>query len=126
MNQSRKEIGKYIQTIVHDSKSDDGSFAARVWSAMAGRVRGESLAGIEIQSVENLRLDGEAFDKVSLLSHMQLGMADIVHLLAADSLKCTHVASTDSDFHRLRDEIESSFDFKILFKDEIFSIFKNV
>jgi hypothetical protein len=55
---------------------------------------------------------------------MQLGMADIIHLLAADALKCTHFASTDSDFNRLRQEIEGSFKFKILFKDEIFGVVK--
>jgi hypothetical protein len=121
---SRKEIGKFIQTIFRDSNANDDSFPAQVWGAMASRIRGESLAGIQIESVENLRFDADAFDKVSLLSHMQLGMADIVHLLAADSLKCTHFASTDYDFHRLRNEIEDSFKFKVLFKDEIFGIVK--
>lgn len=118
---SRKEIGRFIQTIVRDSAGEN-SFPANVWSAMASRVRGESLAGIRIEPVDNLKFDAEAFGKVTLLSHMQLGMADIVHLLAADSLKCTHFASTDSDFNRLRAEIEESFDFRILFKDEIFGI----
>ena len=121
---SRKEIGKFIQLIVRDSNSNDDSFPAQVWGAMASRIRGESLAGIQVESIENLCFDADAFGKVSLLSHMQLGMADIVHLLAADSLKCTHFASTDSDFDRLRKEIEDSFKFKVLFKDEIFGIVK--
>lgn len=121
---SRKEIGQFIQTIVRDSEANDDSFPARIWGAMASRIRGESLAGLQIRAVDQLKFDADAFEKVSLLSHLQMGMADIVHLLAADALKCTHFASTDSDFHRLRTEIENSFDFKVLFKDEIFSVVK--
>jgi hypothetical protein len=122
---SRKDIGEFIQTIVRDSKANDNSFPARLWAKMASRGRGESLAGIQIQAVDSLRLDADTFDKVSLLSHMQLGMADIVHLLAADSLGCSYFASTDSDFNRLRNEIEDSFKFKVLFKEEIFGIVKS-
>jgi predicted nucleic acid-binding protein len=121
---SRKEIGQFIQAIVRDSDANDNSFPARVWGAMASRIRGESLAGIQIRAVDQLKFAEDAFGKVSLLSHLQLGMADIVHLLAADSLKCTHFATTDSDFHRLRKEIENTFDFKVLFKDDIFGVVK--
>ncbi|MDX1948090.1 MAG: hypothetical protein SFU86_22015 [Pirellulaceae bacterium] len=121
---SRKEIGEFIQKVVRDSEENYQSFAGRIWGEMASRIRGESIAGIHIEAVDQLKFDADAFDKVTLLSHMQLGMADIVHLLAADSLKCTHFASTDSDFNRLRVEIEASFKFKVLFKDEIFGIVK--
>jgi len=121
---SRKQIGEYIQQVVRDAKDADDSFAAQLWGAMASGARGDYLAGIDIRPVDNLRFGPDAFKKVSLLSHMQLGMADIIHLLSADALKCTHFASTDSDFARLRKEIEVSFKFKILFKDEVFSVVK--
>ncbi len=121
---SRKQIGEFIQQIVRDAKEAEDSFAAQLWGAMASGARGECLAGIIIKPVHNLRFGADKFSKVSLLSHMQLGMADIIHLLAADALKCTHFASTDSDFSRLRKEIEAAFKFKILFKDEIFSVVK--
>jgi hypothetical protein len=121
---SRKDIGKYIQQVYRDSKGAGDSFAAQLWGAMASSARGEAIAGIDIKPVDNLRFGPNAFKKVSLLSHMQMGMADIVHLLAAEALNCTHFASTDSDFGRLRDEIEAQFKFKILLKDEIFAVVK--
>jgi hypothetical protein len=121
---NRKQIGEFIQQVVRDAKGADDSFAAQLWGEMASGARGEYLAGIMIKPVDKLRFDSGVFSKVSLLSHMQLGMADIVHLLAAEALKCSHFASTDSDFNRLRAEIEASFKFKILFKDEIFSVVK--
>ena len=126
---SRKEIGAFIQQIVRDADAAAAAehynaFANQLWGAIASGARGEELAGIHIEAVDNLKFDADAFAKVSLLSHMQLGMADIVHLLAADALKCTHFATTDSDFNRLRHEIERSFQFKILFKDEVFTIVK--
>ena len=121
---SRKQIGEFIQQVVRDSRNEYNSFVSHLWAAMASGTRGQSLAGIEIESVESLQLNSDAFAKVSLLSHMQMGMADIVHLLAADALSSTHFASTDSDYNRLRMEIEESFDFKMLFKDEIFSVVK--
>lgn len=121
---SRKEIGKFIQQIVKDACAKDDSFAARIWGALASGGRGELLSGISIEPVGNLIFDSNAFAKVSLLSHMQLGMADIVHLLAAESMGCTQFASTDSDFNRLKSEIEGAFGYKVLYKDDIFSVVK--
>lgn len=121
---SRKNIGKFIQKVIHDSQLEEDSYPAKIWSAMASRLRGESLAGIQIKAVDTLIFDDRAFQKVTVLSHMQLGMADIVHLLAAESLKCTHFATTDEDFKRLKNEIEKVFEFKVLFKEAIFQVVK--
>jgi len=121
---SRKAIGEFIQQVYRGAKAATDSFAAQLWGAMANGARGEFLEGIQIRPVDHLRFGPGAFKKVTLLSYMQLGMADIVHLLAAEALKCTHFAATDSDFGRLRDEIEANFKFKILLKDEIFGIVK--
>jgi hypothetical protein len=121
---SQKQIGKYIKAIRDEAKLNRNSFASDVWRAIAGCARGESLAGIKIEKVDGLRFDKATFSKVAVFACLQIGMADIVHLLAADELKCTHFATTDSDFNRIKDEIESVFNFKLLFKDDILKIVK--
>ena len=121
---SRKQIGEYIKTIWNEAESDQGSFAADVWRAIACGARGEAIAGIKIEKVDGLRFDEATFSKVAVFACLQIGMADIVHLLAADELKCTHFATTDSDFNRVKDEIESVFKFELLFKDDILKIVK--
>jgi len=122
---SRKRIGELLHKVYQDQKdvertycSNTDPYCAPLWAAVTSR-NGDALDGIEIEGVEAMCLDASAFRKVSLLAILQMGMADIVHLLAADHLECDYLATTDDDFHRLRNEIETESKLGILYKQEI-------
>ena len=50
----------------------------------------------------NLNTD-DAWQEPSAYAFMQLGMADIMHIMAAKHLGCSYFASWDEDFKRIRD-----------------------
>ena len=123
---SQKEIGKLIQRVERDSTFAEGvakTPANHLWAQITNPPRGERLAGIRIETPKCLSFDEKTFNQVGLLATFQIGMADIVHLLAAQELRCTHFATKDSDFQRIRSDIEDIFDFKLLYNDEVFSVF---
>jgi len=60
----------------------------------------------------------DAWDVSELLSYLQMGMADIVHLLVARHLGCKWVASFDSDFQRCRNHIRDGLGLELLSSPE--------
>lgn len=121
----QKRIGDLIKIVYQRAGSEHETEKSRpasaLWDAISSGPRGEALAGILIEGIDTLKMDEQNFGKVSKLALFQMGLADIVHLLAADSMKCTHFATLDSDYHRLQKEIESEFEFKVLYKNDIIS-----
>jgi predicted nucleic acid-binding protein len=61
----------------------------------------------------NLTLD-QAWREPSAYAYLQLGLADIMHILLACHLGCTYFASFDNDFCRARDIIEKESKMKVL------------
>lgn len=121
---SRKQVGEYIQKIWEDAECNPDSLAAKIRGAICGFARGEYLMGINIEPVENLQFDEKAFTKASPLACKQIGLADILHLLAAEVMDCTHFATNDSDFNRVSSEIKASFNLDLIYKDRILQFMK--
>jgi hypothetical protein len=119
-----KRVGPLIQKVYEDQEKGH-DYAKQLWGALTAHGRGEDIAGIAIEPVKNLSLDGKVFRKVELLALMQMGMADITHVLAAASMGCTHIATMDEDFKRLRNVIEEAFPLKILHHAEVFQVVKS-
>jgi predicted nucleic acid-binding protein len=46
-----------------------------------------------------------AWQEPSAFAYLQLGLADIMHILLAQHLGCTYIASFDSDFKRVKNII---------------------
>lgn len=56
----------------------------------------------------------DVWSKACILSYHQVGMADILHILAASHLGCMYFMSFDSDFRRVSDILLDSFGLKFV------------
>lgn len=121
---SRKEVGDYIQKVWEDAECDPNSLAAKIRGAICGIARGEYLMGIIVEPVQNLLFDEKVFNKAFPLACKQIGLADILHLLAAEAMGCTHFATNDSDYNRVSSEIKASFKLDVIYKDRILQFMK--
>ena len=73
------------------------------------------LRGIHVADIVGFRLGaGEAWGACAQLAYLQLGAADIVHVLFAHHLRCSYLAAFDSDFATARSVLENQFDLKLL------------
>jgi hypothetical protein len=55
-----------------------------------------------------------AWRELSAYSYLQVGMGDIVHILIAQHLGCSYLASLDSDFRRVKDIVKEETGMRIL------------
>ncbi|HYE57622.1 MAG TPA: hypothetical protein VD948_03910 [Rhodothermales bacterium] len=117
----QKQIGDYLKTIERKaSRGDSPDFQALLDSTKwTMNLFGEGLVGITIEPLTNLELDEASFQLIGNLAYLQVGLADALHLLAARKLGCTHFATLDSDYQRVRTEIESDLGLELLFGEEI-------
>ena len=83
---------------------------------------GEGLAGIQVEDIPAFTISARAFQKVVPLAVFQIFLGDIIHLLVAKRLGCTHFATTDSDFQRAREVMAKELKLHLLFKDEVFTV----
>lgn len=125
---SRKEIGELLFKALERRRLEaagpaidrsQGStglelLVAETWTDGAfARVHG--CRGIIVADVRLFELSvPQAWDVPQLLAYLQVGMADIMHLLAAVHLGCTWFASFDSDFERCREHIQKGLGLKLL------------
>jgi hypothetical protein len=56
----------------------------------------------------------DVWGKVSVLSYHQVGVADVLHVLAASHLGCSYFASFDSDFRRVSDLLLDAFGLRLV------------
>ncbi len=79
----------------------------RETSIAPGFAQAHGLAGIVIADIAGFSFSkDEAWDVSEIFAYLQMGMADIVHLLVARHFGCTWIASFDSDFARCREYIK--------------------
>jgi hypothetical protein len=121
---SPKEIGDLAKRLWDSGqKQPDGCRRDSAYALFHSPI-GEGLVGIQVEDIPEFTLSKRAFNKVAPLAVFQIGLADILHLLVAKRLGCTHFATTDSDFQRAREIIEKELKLRLLFGDEVFSVVK--
>ncbi len=77
--------------------------------------KGMSIYGIDQVDIINFSLTGGTnLEKVALLSQLQVGMADILHLLVADHLGCELFFTFDSDFITNKNFINKLFNIQVI------------
>jgi hypothetical protein len=125
---SKKDIGDLLRKVLEQRRQEAASktvdrsqgstglelLAAETWTD-GGFARAHGLRGVAIADLRRFKLMvHEAWDVPQLLAYLQVGMADIMHLLAAVHLGCTWFASFDSDFERCREHIQDGLHLKLL------------
>lgn len=86
------------------------------------------LAGILVAPIANFSWppaqenDDDSFADPYMLAYLQLGLADIIHVLLANHLGCRYFASFDSDFRRAREFIEETGMSVLTSPEEVLSI----
>jgi hypothetical protein len=123
INRSRKEIGHYLKK-AYEMHRDEARYRresrtpsedptglelfmkdARPERAFADNNGFKGLLQVDILNF-NFSID-KTWQEASVFAYLQLGMADILHLMLAKHLGCKYIASFDSDFERAREFIES-------------------
>jgi hypothetical protein len=89
-----------------------------LWSAIAvdfNMAGPHELHGILLAGIPNFTLGIDAQETAPAdLAYLQLGGADIMHVLFAHHLGCTHFVSFDHDFRRAREVLQRAFALTLL------------
>lgn len=135
---SRKHIGDYLKKAlelrkkeVKRQKGKPKGLSTGLEIVMADTwlngsfAKAHGLAGLYLADVLNFKLtEKKIWQEPSAYAYLQLGIADIMHILFAQHLGCQYIASFDSDFERAKDIIFEETGIAILTKpDDILSIF---
>jgi hypothetical protein len=129
---SKKEIGDYLKRIIQLRRDEiveqTGTRQRRItglsnlWSDLwVDRSFADShgLGGLLQADVVNFELTlNQAWQEPSAYAYLQLGISDILHILIAQHLRCTYIASFDEDFRRAKDIIEAETEMKVLTSPE--------
>lgn len=136
-NMGKKDIGEYVKKLLELRKEEIdkdklssknnitelGMLHSELWLnrsyAICNGLQGLSEVGIQ---KFNFSID-ETWKLPSLLSFLQIGLADIMHIILAKHLGCEFICSLDSDFTRVKDFVKEELDITILCNlDEILRI----
>ena len=135
---SKKQIGEHLKKALELRKAEN--------KEQRGKKRGQStglemlmsetwlnpsfaiahgLQGLLQVDIVNFHLSvSKAWEEPSDYAYLQLGIADIMHILLAQHLGCQYIASFDSDFARVKDIITEETGMTTLTKpEEILDIF---
>ncbi len=114
---SKKEIGDIINRIRIDRNSNENDldlynlyqnfFFMTIDST-------ELLSGLYEVDLVNIRITKNDIYRLGFLANLQIGFADIFHLISAQRLGCKYFFTLDKDFERASSEIERIFKFKIV------------
>lgn len=74
----------------------------------------ELLSGLYEVDLVNIRITKNDIYRLGFLANLQIGFADIFHLISAQRLGCKYFFTLDKDFERASSEIERIFKFKIV------------
>lgn len=117
---SKKETGEILCRLVERRrrKLEDTSGKANVesadfetlwrmtWPGLDYHELHESLAGILVPDIVDFSFSMEKTLALGIFAYLQMGAADIFHLLLAQHYGCSWVASFDTDFARCRHSIQ--------------------
>lgn len=111
-NKGKKDIGNLITKVYRGN----GEERDMIFGSLFPHQLFNSLFGIEFKDIKSLSLTSKSFfSKYAILSVLQVGTTDILHVIAAKKLGAKVLLTFDSDFGRVKDVI------KDLFNIEVFS-----
>jgi hypothetical protein len=128
----KKEIGDYLKkllelrtTEVMELKGKKKEYSSGLEIIMSETWLNGSFAechglqGLVHADIINFKLTiGEAWQEPSGYAYLQLGIADIIHILLARHLGCSYIVSFDDDFRRVKDIVEEETKMKVLLTPE--------
>jgi predicted nucleic acid-binding protein len=123
--EGKKRIGDLLKTIRYDSDQERATFnpaAAALFqrtTATSERLTIAGLRGTIRVDLCDFTLSAADIQIAVNLAYMQVGLADIMHLLVSKHLGCKYFVTLDSDFQRVRDAIMDSLGIEVLFRDEV-------
>jgi len=135
----KKDIGDLLNRVIEGRRLEaqgetsdrcGGSTGLEILTAEtfigSGFAQAHGLAGVAVADVVDFSFsEQDAWDVSQILAYLQMGMADIVHLLVARHLGCRWIASFDSDFCRCRCHIEDGLGMSLLgTPDEISAVLR--
>jgi hypothetical protein len=110
-NKGKKDVGDLITKVYRGS----GEERDMIFGSLFPHELSNSIFGIEFKDIKALSFTSKAFfSKYSILSVLQVGTTDILHLIAAKKLGAKYILTFDSDFGRVRDVIENLFNIEVL------------
>ncbi|OGH05522.1 MAG: hypothetical protein A2W22_01855 [Candidatus Levybacteria bacterium RBG_16_35_11] len=114
----KKELGNYLKEVLKKAEAEERSDERQNESTALERLMLETwlnssfamahgLKGLLIVDMVNFNLSvNEVWREQSAYAYLQLGVADIMHILLAQHLRCEYIASFDEDFKRVKDMLE--------------------
>jgi hypothetical protein len=127
----KKDVGELIAKLVaevdreqegHPSDPDLAEArrqALRSMCIVPSFLESHGLRGVGVKDLNGFEVSQDfAYGVGDLLAHLQLGLADILHIHAAGHLRCKYFASFDSDFRRVKKLIEDEFSLSLLTSPE--------
>ena len=135
---SKKNIGDYLKKALElrkkeyeEQKENERGASTGLELLMIETWLNGSFAGahglqglLQVNIVNFHLLVNEVWKEPSEYAYLQLGVADIMHILLAQHLGCKYIASFDSDFKRVRDIVSEETGISILISpEEILNIF---
>ena len=125
---SKKEIGNLLSKVLEKRKEEVENNIKGPHGASTGLetlhvetwlnpsfAKAHGFRGLFEVDLINFRLDiPETFDLPFLFGYLQMGLADILHIMAARHLGCTYIASFDSDYSRNKKHIEEEANLQLL------------
>jgi len=120
-----KQLGEYLtDTLKKSLESPPHTGAKDLFSRTT--VSQYHLLDNGLDGVEKCELSGFSIsigskneDIILALSYVQMGLADILHLLVAQHLGCHYFATLDGDYARNRELISKKLGLEVLFKEEV-------
>jgi len=133
----KKEIGDYLKTALEwhgieakDLRGTKRSEAVGILSTGLDMLMDETmlnpsfavshgLQGLHLVDIVTFSLPmARIWDAPYAYAYLQLGLADIMHILVAKHLGCEYIASFDSDFKRVRDAVSKETGISVLTSPE--------
>jgi hypothetical protein len=129
---SKKEIGRLVSRILEKRRDEVKNKIKGPHGSSTGLeilhsdmvlnpayAKAHGFRGLFAVDLINFRLDiSQTFDLPFVFAHLQMGLADILHIMAARHLGCTHIASFDSDYSQNKNHIEEGAKLKVLSSPE--------
>jgi hypothetical protein len=118
-----KQLGEYLtDTLKKSLESPPHTGAKDLFSRTTVsqyHLLNNGLNGVEKCELSGFSIGPKNEDIVLALSYVQMGLADILHLLVAQHLGCHYFATLDGDYARNRELVSRKLGLEVLFKEEV-------